>query len=277
MGVTENPIHRVGSYSNLIKMNLNIKKGNCEVTIAMDCGSEVNNTIHPDNLKKVDPSNPDNPFEEVAQLHDYAMKRIFITPKTKVFDQDQVLEQLNDIIQKYPTTSTYLKHIRKYDAKEVMEEIGDQLAKPYNVNFLYPPTPEQTEYLPPFLRDVVVWLYQLVDNFDKTTESLVDYVQKVVDYEHKIMQSDLESDIKDATLISTAIMRHSSITYLEYFNQGGNDDSGTNTAKKCQCKKVARVAIADAIGALTGIPGGAAGVVVGAVVGSGKQLIKELG
>lgn len=260
-------------------MNFNIKKGNCEVTINMDCDNTNDNgnepQIHPDNLKKVDPSNADNPYDEVGELHNYAMKRIFLVPGVKEFNKDEVAEQLAEIIERYPTKSKYLRNLQSYDVKETIEKIGDDSPNSFQTSFIYPPTPEQEEYLNPFLRDLVQWLGSTVGNFNKYENSLVDYINDAKSYEKRLVASNLDRETKEASLISMSIMRHSSIMYLEHFNNNTGVDDPVIFGKKCQCMKVARVAVADLVGALTGIPGGAVGVVVGAVVGSGKQFIEE--
>lgn len=259
-------------------MNINLTKGGCQIAISIDCDDDNVSTVHPDNLKKIDPSNPSNPMDEIGLFHNYAMRRIFLSTGEKEFKKEEVVKQIAALVKKYPFKSKVLSNINKANINETMEKISDPLFSALKYNWLFPPTPEQMEMFPDFLDGVILWGAKLIQSFDKTTDSLIAQKEELIAYEQTIMDSKIRKNVKDGALVALSIVRHSSVLYIEHFNNGG-DPTGTGIAAKgkCNCKAVARVAVADVVGAAAGfLSGGGVGAVVGAIVGSGKQIIKEI-
>jgi len=259
-------------------MNINLKNGTCDVSITTDCNEEKDTQVHPDNLTKIDPSNPANAMDEIGQAHNYFMKRIFLSTGETEFNLDEVVEKIAGLIKKYPFKTKALANANSANVPEIMHKISDPLFNSLKYNWLFPPTPEQMEIFPDFLRDIIVWGGKLMESFDKSTDSLIEHKEKLIAYEQTIIDSKMRKNLKEASLVAMSMIRHSSLLYIEYFNTAGGDTGTGIMAKgKCKCKAVARVAVADVVGAAQGYEsGGFIGGLIGGIIGSGKQIGKEL-
>lgn len=258
-------------------MNINLKNGPCDISITTDCNEENDTQVHPDNLTKIDPSNPANMMDEIGRAHNYFMTRIFLSTGEIKFDHDEVLEKIAELIKIYPFKTKILANANEANIPELMEKISDPLFNALKYNWMFPPTPEQMEIFPDFLKDIILWSGKLMESFDKKTDSLIEHKEQLIAYEQIIIDSKMRKNLKEASLLALSMVRYSSLLYIEFFNSsGGGTGTGIMAKGKCNCKAVARVASADVVGAAQGYEsGGFIGGLIGGIIGSGRQIGKE--
>ncbi|MGD1848619.1 MAG: hypothetical protein ACFB10_24775 [Salibacteraceae bacterium] len=261
-------------------MQLIIKDDSCSVTIETKSATPFIEEIHPDNLRRLDPSNPANPYDEIGLLHTKAMNDLVLNRGRDQLSDHDFDKGLQKLLDKYPYQSEVLRemgsvNVAKTAARlEGMEKIDPRF-------WLYPPTPEQEGFITPFLRDVIVWLAGSVHNFDRQTESIANLKKKFVVFEDDLMRSKLERGIRDDILIAMSVARHASYQYMKFFNQDTvvTEPPVIHAKKNGCCKKVARVMVADVYSAAKAYiesDGKVIHAIVGGIKGSAKQIKKEM-